>query len=57
MTTRTLDNAVFCPPDYTLRDDPSGGWFLIELATGEVVDWFGEWALAVQTLNEQNAPV
>lgn len=39
---------------YALLDDPSDGWLLVELATGEVVDWFGELGLAVQTLTEQN---
>jgi hypothetical protein len=30
------------------------GWHLVEVATGEIVDWFGDYPLAVQTLNEQN---
>lgn len=38
---------------YTLTHAPDG-WYLVELDTGEVVDWFGDYALAVQTLNEQN---
>lgn len=38
---------------YTLVPTPDG-WNLVELETGEIVDWFGDLAQAVETLNEQN---
>jgi hypothetical protein len=38
---------------YRLIDAPDG-WWLVEVDTGEIVDWFGDLPLAVQTLNEQN---
>jgi hypothetical protein len=38
---------------YRLIDAPDG-WWLVEVGTGEVVDWFGDFPLAVQTLHEQN---